>query len=1305
MKKDTITEEKAKKSPAGGVLVGKREGQTIIHDKGTEGGYFVGKLHKEGGIKGVNKSTGQPIEVQGGEVIITAPAVADQTKREFEGQMLTNREILSKINEKGGGVSLENGGEIYFNGSSYNYGGKTMTDYEIMQEISNCGCEHEYDNVGEIEKLIKEGQIDLKFYKTTPTHAKEYGIECKNPIYIQTLYITKENRLNGLGKKTLKYLDDYCKKNGNDVIFGHISNEVEFTKDERTSYFSDVELMKYWLQDNGYAINDDNNDFHKVVNVKYNNGGQLDLVDESKKGDHPSRDLNNYSDVLDMEADGMVGAETGLFAGGGDVKNLESDPKRKNIQKNILSLLEEITNSYWYFTDKNFSNTQNIENADYIRSAFDKDGDFVDYNVKIPEKKFLDIDYVIQQINKKNIYTSFANKFSELLKKEGISYNAYPTTYGIGIFIFANSNYKEDIDKIEKLLDKTNIEYYKEYSDAHFVLRFKISKSKENISKIEEFVKNGLKYTNEQPSVVTTVEDSWKVSRYRDGKEIYKKEDKNYSHEILRNKIGEVHLSTTILDSLHGESFNRTYSDVKDEYFDSVEEAKKYVKENYEKMNLTTNKNEGQALSAEVFEWNKVPTNYRNISKVKKVPFTNNPMDKGLDSIVAPFLGKDELYPVRMSINFDKNGITATDFHKLITLPYPNEKYEGIYDINRVKKIKADQPILIDGNYPNYEAVIPKSNVIKPYEVDVYKLLQYTKTAINYANKTTRGISFKFGDNDRIGFNGSLLSEVLTASLKLGHEKLYAFITNPNRAMVLSPKKHYELGSDEILLIMPVMLEANGVSYTEKYGTITEYGAEDIDYNRSIKAYFDFNDSEIHNADGSVAEFKMQYENNLSVDDRYLGLLSKMTSKKVYLPILQYVKVENGKMTATDLDVSLIIKDVNMPNGIYEIVNKAPNITMNPIEDFPKERIFKSNEVFVNHNGSKPTAFEFVTFSEVFEFYLDKLLLSVGKDDLRPVMSGICIKKTSNNELFLVTTDAHTLCKINITDFCDFDKDDRELEYILPVKYLKDFIKLADGSLHFKCNLTNIFIEADNLEYIAKAIDGKYPNYDAVIPRESTKAIVFDHVVMNKCLKSQEMTNLLSKYKGQKDILFDFFNIGDTLNVKVSESKSYNVQSDLIETIELCKIDLNYKEVENNLSLDQSVFLLMPSKDNFKENQYFSFRKEFFDTMLETITDTEVECYFTEPNRAYIFPIDAIDYKKTLPEEKTKQQKLSKKDLEQISELEDLKDVLEPIADEEPNELQEAIETLEMLIETAKGKDKKDIKEALEILKMLNENN
>jgi hypothetical protein len=79
---------------------------------GTEGGYFDGRPHSEGGIKAVNIDTGTPIEVEGGEVVITKDAVADKTKREFMGKKMTNKEILSYINQSGGGVALAKGGEI-----------------------------------------------------------------------------------------------------------------------------------------------------------------------------------------------------------------------------------------------------------------------------------------------------------------------------------------------------------------------------------------------------------------------------------------------------------------------------------------------------------------------------------------------------------------------------------------------------------------------------------------------------------------------------------------------------------------------------------------------------------------------------------------------------------------------------------------------------------------------------------------------------------------------------------------------------------------------------------------------------------------------------------------------------------------------------------------------------------------------------------------------------------------------------------------------------------------------------------------
>jgi hypothetical protein len=107
---------------------------------GSTGGMLVGNRHSEGGIKAINKSNNQPLEMEGGEVVITRNAVTDNKKHEFEGKMLTNREILSKINESGGGVSFADGGSVSdcaCKGHKYKFGGKIMTDYQIVTEMRN----------------------------------------------------------------------------------------------------------------------------------------------------------------------------------------------------------------------------------------------------------------------------------------------------------------------------------------------------------------------------------------------------------------------------------------------------------------------------------------------------------------------------------------------------------------------------------------------------------------------------------------------------------------------------------------------------------------------------------------------------------------------------------------------------------------------------------------------------------------------------------------------------------------------------------------------------------------------------------------------------------------------------------------------------------------------------------------------------------------------------------------------------------------------------------------------------------------
>lgn len=143
---------------------------SVLHNSGSSGGMLVGNRHSEGGIKAINKSNNQPIEMEGGEVVITRNAVSDDKKREFEGEMLTNRQILSRINSSGGGVSFEDGGDVPHacscSGKEYKYGGKVMKDYHIVNYINGDNktkrsvLENYYNSIKEDSSFANGGFID-----------------------------------------------------------------------------------------------------------------------------------------------------------------------------------------------------------------------------------------------------------------------------------------------------------------------------------------------------------------------------------------------------------------------------------------------------------------------------------------------------------------------------------------------------------------------------------------------------------------------------------------------------------------------------------------------------------------------------------------------------------------------------------------------------------------------------------------------------------------------------------------------------------------------------------------------------------------------------------------------------------------------------------------------------------------------------------------------------------------------------------------------------------------------------------------
>lgn len=109
-------------------------------------------------------------------------------------------------------------------------------------------------------------------------------------------------------------------------------------------------------------------------------------------------------------------------------------------------------------------------------------------NVK---SKTITVEYVLKLVEKDRkvyagTYGKFAMAMQRLCKERGLTnkFCVYPTTYGIGIWLFYNFNADKHIAQVEGIMKERNIEYYNEYSNARWVYRFKVSKKRENIERM-----------------------------------------------------------------------------------------------------------------------------------------------------------------------------------------------------------------------------------------------------------------------------------------------------------------------------------------------------------------------------------------------------------------------------------------------------------------------------------------------------------------------------------------------------------------------------------------------------------------------------------------------------------------------------------------------------------------------------------------------------------------------------------------------------------------------------------------------------
>ena len=248
-----------------------------------------------------------------------------------------------------------------------------------------------------------------------------------------------------------------------------------------------------------------------------------------------------------------------------------------------------------------------------------------------------------------------------------------------------------------------------------------------------------------------------------------------------------------------------------------------------------------------------------------------------------------------------------------------------------------------------------------------------------------------------------------------------------------------------------------------------------------------------------------------------LQALSGVIGSKNTLPILDdflFQLTENElKITTSDLDVTMSVSMVpDMVEGTGEVTIPA-RLLLEIMKNFPDVPITISvdnNTLAVEliagegryklagHKSDEFPQLPAMADTLVWEIPADvlakgfeKTIFATGMDEIRPIMSGVLMEMTENYLTF-VATDAHKLVRYRRMDV----KSDVVASFIVPKKpinQLKNILgTLADEPVRIEFNKTNASFVFGDYVLICRLIEGRYPNYEAVIPKNNPNQLTID---------------------------------------------------------------------------------------------------------------------------------------------------------------------------------------------------------------------
>ncbi len=230
--------------------------------------------------------------------------------------------------------------------------------------------------------------------------------------------------------------------------------------------------------------------------------------------------------------------------------------------------------------------------------------------------------------------------------------------------------------------------------------------------------------------------------------------------------------------------------------------------------------------------------------------------------------------------------------------------------------------------------------------------------------------------------------------------------------------------------------------------------------------------------------------------------------------------------------------------------------------------------------------------SSVLANAINKTIFATGNDELRLVLSGVFCE-LSPDDITFVATDAHKLVRYKRTDA----KCEDSASFILPKKplnLLKNILSAQDVPVKIDYNPTNACFAFNNVNLVCRLIDGKYPNYDAVIPAENPYKLTIDRVSLLTSIRrvaifaNQSTHQIRFKLTGQELVLsaedVDFSNEAKERLTCAYEGDDMEIGFNSKFLLEMLN-NIDSEEVKLEMSAPNRAGILLPvNNDNASED-------------------------------------------------------------------------------------------------------------------------